>query len=145
MNSIIKLFEVSSNRSKGFFLIIATYFIFSIMELIAKDLGQRYDPLFIVFTRYVSQLIFLMLLFNKDFSKLLKSDMPKLQLGRGTLLMLTTCCMFAGLATLPFADHIAIYMIGPILTMILAIVFLKEKVSNKQIFLIIIGLSLIHI
>ena len=64
MNSIIKLFEVSSNRSKGFFLIIATYFIFSIMELIAKDLGQRYDPLFIVFTRYVSQLIFLILLFN---------------------------------------------------------------------------------
>ena len=98
MNSIIKLFEVSSNRSKGFFLIIATYFIFSIMELIAKDLGQRYDPLFIVFTRYVSQLIFLILLFNKDFSKLLKSDMPKLQLGRGALLMLTTCCMFAGLA-----------------------------------------------
>ena len=66
--------------------------------------------------------------------------MPKLQLGRGALLMLTTCCMFAGLATLPFADHIAIYMIGPILTMILAIIFLKEKVSNKQIFLIIIGL-----
>ena len=140
MNSIIKLFEVSSNRSKGFFLIIATYFIFSIMELIAKDLGQRYDPLFIVFTRYISQLIFLILLFNKDFSKFLKSDMPKLQLGRGALLMLTTCCMFAGLATLPFADHIAIYMIGPILTMILAIIFLKEKVSNKQIFLIIIGL-----
>ena len=47
MNSIIKLFEISSNRSKGFFLIIVTYFIFSIMELIAKDLGQRYDPLFI--------------------------------------------------------------------------------------------------
>ena len=62
MNSIIKLFKVSSNKSKGFFLIIATYFIFSIMELIAKDLGQRYDPLFIVFTRYVSQLIFLILL-----------------------------------------------------------------------------------
>ena len=110
------------------------------MELIAKDLGQRYDPLFIVFTRYISQLIFLILLFNKDFSKLLKSDMPKLQLSRGALLMLTTCCMFAGLATLPFADHIAIYMIGPILTMILAIIFLKEKVSNKQIFLIILGL-----
>ena len=53
MNSIIKLFKVSSNRSKGFFLIIATYFIFSIMELIAKDLGQRYDPLFIVFTRFM--------------------------------------------------------------------------------------------
>jgi len=69
---------------------------------------------------------FLILLFNKDFSKLLKSDMPKLQLGRGALLMLTTCCMFAGLATLPFADHIAIYMIGPILTMILAIIFLKD-------------------
>ena len=47
--------------------------------------------------------------------------------------MLTTCCMFAGLATLPFADHIAIYMIGPILTMILAIIFLKESFKQTNI------------
>jgi len=140
MNKIVNLFKSYSNESKGFFLIISTYFIFSIMELIAKDLGQRYDPFFIVFTRYISQLSFLFLIFNKKFIQLLKTDMPKLQIGRGSLLMLTTCCMFGGLATLPFADHIAIYMIGPLLTMILAIFFLNEKVSIKQVIIIVFGL-----
>ena len=130
----------ASNSTYGFILIILTYLIWSIMELIAKDLGQRYDSFFIVFVRYVSQLIFLIIIFNKNFVHITKTNMPKLQIGRGALLMMTTCFMFAGLATLPFAEHIAVYMIGPILTTILAIIFLKEKVSIKQITLIALGL-----
>ena len=130
----------ASNSTYGFILIILTYLIWSIMELIAKDLGQRYDSFFIVFVRYISQLIFLFIIFNKNFSNITKTKMPKLQIGRGALLMMTTCFMFAGLATLPFAEHIAVYMIGPILTTILAIIFLKEKVSIKQVTLIVLGL-----
>ena len=129
-----------STSTFGFILIILTYLIWSIMELIAKDLGQRYDSFFIVFVRYISQLIFLFIIFNKNFSNITKTKMPKLQIGRGALLMMTTCFMFAGLATLPFAEHIAVYMIGPILTTILAIIFLKEKVSIKQVTLIVLGL-----
>ena len=129
-----------STSTYGFILIILTYLIWSIMELIAKDLGQRYDSFFIVFVRYISQLIFLFIIFNKNFSNITKTKMPKLQIGRGALLMMTTCFMFAGLATLPFAEHIAVYMIGPILTTILAIIFLKEKVSIKQVTLIVLGL-----
>ena len=127
-------------QTTGFILIILTYFIFSIMELIAKDLGQRYESFFIVFVRYISQLIFLIILFNKNFLKFTKSELPKLQLGRGALLMMTTCFMFAGLAALPFAEHIAVYMIGPVLTTLMAIIFLKENVSFKHIMLILIGL-----
>ena len=115
-----------TNQTTGFILIILTYFIFSIMELIAKDLGQRYDSFFIVFVRYISQLIFLIILFNKNFLKFTKSELPKLQLGRGALLMMTTCFMFAGLAALPFAEHIAVYMIGPVLTTLMAIIFFEE-------------------
>ena len=48
--------------------------------------------------------------------------------------------MFAGLSILPFAEHIAVYLIGPVLTTILAVIFLKEKVSLKHIFLIFLGL-----
>ena len=129
-----------SKTTYGFILIILTYLIWSIMELIAKDLGQRYDSFFIVFVRYVSQLVFLIILFNRNFINLSKTNMPKLQIGRGALLMMTTCFMFAGLASLPFAEHIAVYMIGPVLTTLLAIFFLKEKVSGKQIILIVLGL-----
>ncbi len=139
MISFYKKFQIS-NSTFGFILIILTYLIWSIMELIAKDLGQRYDSFFIVFVRYVSQLIFLIFIFNKSFLRLSKTNMPKLQIGRGALLMMTTCFMFAGLSSLPFAEHIAVYMIGPVLTTLLAIIILKEKVSITQIILIILGL-----
>ena len=65
VKKIIKL--KISDSTYGFILIILTYLIWSIMELIAKDLGQRYDSFFIVFVRYVSQLIFLIFIFNKSF------------------------------------------------------------------------------
>ena len=139
MEKTLKFLKISKS-TYGFILIILTYLIWSIMELIAKDLGQRYDSFFIVFVRYVSQLVFLIIIFNKNFINISKTNMPKLQIGRGALLMMTTCFMFAGLASLPFAEHIAVYMIGPVLTTLLAIIFLKEKISMKQIILIILGL-----
>ena len=139
MEKTLKLLKISKS-TYGFILIILTYLIWSIMELIAKDLGQRYDSFFIVFVRYAAQLVFLIIIFNKNFINISKTNMPKLQIGRGALLMMTTCFMFAGLASLPFAEHIAVYMIGPVLTTLLAIIFLKEKVSMKQIILIVVGL-----
>ena len=40
--------------------------------------------------------------------------------------------MFAGLATLPFAEHIAVYMIGPVLTTILAIILVTINLMNTD-------------
>jgi drug/metabolite transporter (DMT)-like permease len=48
--------------------------------------------------------------------------------------------MFSGLAYLPFAENIAIYMIGPVITTVLAFLILKEKISFIQIIIVIIGL-----
>ena len=48
--------------------------------------------------------------------------------------------MFTGLAYLPFAENIAIYMIGPVITTLLASVILKEKISLTQMIIVIIGL-----
>ena len=48
--------------------------------------------------------------------------------------------MFSGLAYLPFAENIAIYMIGPVITTILAFLILKEKISFVQVVIVIIGL-----
>ena len=64
----------------------------------------------------MSQLIILLILFNKNTITFLKSPFPSLQILRGALLLITTCFMFSGLAYLPFAENIAIYMIGPVIT-----------------------------
>ena len=129
-----------SNTILGTILLIGTYFFFSIMELTAKELGQSFNPFQIVFARYSSQLVLLLLLFNKNSINYLKSGFPVLQVLRGSLLLITTCFMFSGLAYLPFAENIAIYMIGPVITTVLAYFILKEKISFLQVLIVMIGL-----
>ena len=129
-----------SNTLLGTLLLALTYLFFSVMELTAKELGQSFNPFQIVFARYLSQLIILIIIFNKKSKLHLKSQYPLLQILRGTLLLVTTCFMFSGLAYLPFAENIAIYMIGPVITTILAFFILKEKISFLQIIVVIVGL-----
>ena len=129
-----------SNTLLGTLLLALTYLFFSVMELTAKELGQSFNPFQIVFARYLSQLIILIIIFNKKTILHLKSQYPLLQILRGTLLLVTTCFMFSGLAYLPFAENIAIYMIGPVITTILAFFILKEKISFLQIIVVIVGL-----
>jgi drug/metabolite transporter (DMT)-like permease len=124
----------------GTLLLIATYVFFSIMELTAKELGQTFNPFQIVFARYFSQLMILLIVFNKRTHLHLNSKFPFLQILRGALLLITTCFMFSGLAYLPFAENIAVYMIGPVITTILAFFILNEKISFLQIIIVIIGL-----
>ena len=140
-NLIPKRFNTNlSNTLLGTLLLALTYLFFSVMELTAKELGQSFNPFQIVFARYLSQLIILILIFNKRSILHLKSQYPLLQILRGSLLLVTTCFMFSGLAYLPFAENIAIYMIGPVITTILAFFILKEKISFLQIIVVIVGL-----
>ena len=140
-NFIPNKFNTSlSNTLLGTLLLALTYLFFSVMELTAKELGQSFNPFQIVFARYLSQLIILILIFNKRSILHLKSQYPLLQILRGALLLVTTCFMFSGLAYLPFAENIAIYMIGPVITTILAFFILKEKISFLQIIVVIVGL-----
>ncbi|MFL2818372.1 MAG: DMT family transporter [Candidatus Puniceispirillales bacterium] len=129
-----------SNTLLGTLLLALTYLFFSVMELTAKELGQSFNPFQIVFARYLSQLLILIIIFNKRSTLHLKSQYPLLQILRGSLLLVTTCFMFSGLAYLPFAENIAIYMIGPVITTILAFFILKEKISFLQIIVVIVGL-----
>ena len=129
-----------SNTLLGTLLLALTYLFFSVMELTAKELGQSFNPFQIVFARYLSQLIILIIIFNKRSILHTKSQYPLLQILRGSLLLVTTCFMFSGLAYLPFAENIAIYMVGPVITTILAFFILKEKISFLQIIVVIVGL-----
>jgi drug/metabolite transporter (DMT)-like permease len=141
LNIKIRFYKDLSNSLIGTILLIGTYFFFSIMELTAKELGESFNPFQIVFSRYSSQLILLLFLFNRNSLKHLKSKFPLIQILRGMLLLITTCFMFAGLANLPFAENIAIYMIGPVITTILAWYILKEKISILQVTIVLIGLA----
>ena len=79
-------------------------------------------------------IIILIILFNKNSKIHLISEYPVLQVLRGALLLITTCFMFTGLSYLPFAENIAIYMIGPVITTILAFFIIISIYSSFQFF-----------
>ena len=66
LNIKIRFYKDLSNSLIGTILLIGTYFFFSIMELTAKELGESFNPFQIVFSRYSSQLILLLFLFNRN-------------------------------------------------------------------------------
>ena len=91
LNLIQKHFNLNlSNTILGTLLLILTYLFFSIMELTAKELGQSFNPFQVVFARYLSQLIILIIIFNKNSKIHLMSEYPLLQVLRGALLLITT-------------------------------------------------------
>ena len=72
--------EKLSNTLIGTILLILTYLFFSVMELTAKELVFRFNPFLIVFARYLSQLILLLIIFNKQFKTHLNSRHIPLQI-----------------------------------------------------------------
>ena len=63
-NFILNKFNTNlSNTVLGTLLLLLTYLFFSVMELTAKELGQSFNPFQIVFARYLSQFIILIIIF----------------------------------------------------------------------------------
>jgi len=63
------------------------------------------------------------------------------QLGRASLMTLSTICFVTGLSLLPIADAIAIAFAGPLLTVALAIPFLGERVGWRRWIAILVGFA----
>jgi drug/metabolite transporter (DMT)-like permease len=65
----------------------------------------------------------------------------KLQIIRGTLLVLASTLFFASLRTMEIADAIAVFFVHPLLTVMIAPILLGEKVRYRQILAVLVGLS----
>jgi drug/metabolite transporter (DMT)-like permease len=72
--------------------------------------------------------------------KLLKTRRPVLHFFRGSLLVLANVFFFLGLATLPFAETVALFFVAPLFICILSLPVLGEKVGPSRWLVIFIGL-----
>lgn len=114
---------------KGIICIIATTFFFACMDTTAKYLGQRYDPFFVVWARYMSQAVLTIILFAPQLTRLMRANRPGLQIIRSTFLFSATCCFFSGFAVMPMVDVIATAQVTPLIITGLAALVLGEKVG----------------
>jgi S-adenosylmethionine uptake transporter len=70
-----------------------------------------------------------------------KIGLFKLQIIRGTLLVLASTLFFTSLRTMEIADAIAVFFVHPILAVMIASILLNEKFRFQQILIVLVGFS----
>ncbi|MEO0428572.1 MAG: DMT family transporter [Pseudomonadota bacterium] len=120
-------------------MVVATFF-FITMDSFAKGLGEHLPPMMVVWARYLSQTVLLIVIFAPSLRRRLVTAAPGLQLLRGVLLFTVTALFFFALAVLPLAEAIALVQVGPLFITALAAVVLAEKVGPRRWIAVVIGL-----
>ncbi len=108
-------------------------FLFAMLETTAKSLSQSYPVPLIVWFRYVTHFVLMLLLLGPRYgSRLIKTDNPKAQILRAMLLMGSTLLYFTALSVLPLATAKSIGFISPLMVTMFAFWILKEQVSRSR-------------
>jgi len=105
-------------------------FVFSIMNALVKATSARIPSNEIVFFRSIIGTILMLLLMRKDRIPLSKTGVPMLAL-RGCFGALYMIAYFYTISSMPLLDAIILINLSPVFSIILAGIFLKEKLNNK--------------
>lgn len=118
------------NIFKAVSLKIASTMAFAIMGALGRYLGSAIPLGEIVFCRGLFALIPIVLFFGwrGQLRGALQTSRFSAHLVRGSFSVIGTFCTFGALARLPIADVTAIAFIAPLITVVFAAIFLKEKV-----------------
>ncbi|MDO5530344.1 MAG: DMT family transporter, partial [Paracoccus sp. (in: a-proteobacteria)] len=120
------------NQLAGIALLLAAIFTFTLMDGVAKYLGERYAPAQVVWARFTGNLLILLLIFRAKAIPMMRSRQPGLQLARAVLGMLSAALFFASLPHIGLAEATAIMDLNPVLITLGAAVFLGEKIGWRR-------------
>lgn len=125
--------------SKGAKFMILSAFAFSVMALFVKLVGERGIPVLeIVAARSVISLVMSYVMLKKEGVPIF-GQQKGLLFARGFIGFVTLNCVFYGVTHLPLAEATVLQYLHPMFTAILALVFLKERLTPGT--LVCIGLS----
>lgn len=115
--------------------------LFAMLETMAKSLSQSYPVPLIVWFRYITHFILMVVLLGPRYgSRLIRTEQLKAQITRALLLLGSTALYFSALSQLPLATAKSISFISPLLVTIFAFFFLKENVSRAIWIAVFVGL-----
>ena len=107
--------------------------LFTSMGGLIKHLGQRLDPIEVVFFRSLFGVIWLLpLIYKAGGLRALKTNHPTMQFSRALLGAMAIIFMFYGLTMIPLADSQAIIFSRPLWMIPLAVIFLAEVVRWRR-------------
>jgi drug/metabolite transporter (DMT)-like permease len=124
----------------GIGLILAMGVCFATLDTTAKYLGQVLPVVLALFARYAVQavvmLVWLLLRRARGGGNLLRTEHPRFQVLRGSLLLATSALLFVGIRHMPVAEFTAVGMLTPVVVTVLAALFLHEHVSPLRMALV---------
>ena len=114
----------------GVFFLILAVACFALLDTTVKVLSATVSVLLVVWFRYLFQAIVMaaVLLPTRGWRSL-HTQLPGLHLLRGGLLLSTSTLAFFSLSHMPVGEFTAIIMLTPMVTTLLAAIFLKERVN----------------
>ncbi len=126
--------------AQGIVMMIVAVATFSLMDVIAKQLSTRYDPLQVVWARYTFHTLVVFLWFAPRLTTLLRTDHLGMQLLRSAFLFGATFSFFTSIAHIGLAQATAVFDVNPLVVTVLAFVVLKERAGPRRIIGVCVGL-----
>jgi len=124
------------------FMIVGAVACFSVLDGVIKSLSVRHPVPLLVWARWGFQVLAMLLwLAPKMGAGMLRTRHLRMQLLRGVLLVGSSLFFMTALSHLPLADATALNYTTPTIVIILAIVFLNERLTPARLAFVIAGLA----
>jgi drug/metabolite transporter (DMT)-like permease len=123
-------------------LIVGAVLCFTLLDAAVKFLAPRYPIPLLVWARYgVQALAMLLWLAPRMGTGMVRTRQPRLQILRGALLPFSSLCFFTSLKYLPLAEATALNYTTPVLVILLAVFFLRERMTHARIAFVVAGIA----
>jgi drug/metabolite transporter (DMT)-like permease len=122
-------------------LIIGSTLCFSLLDTIAKHLAPHYPVALLVWARWTFQAVAMAVWLGPRMRlSLVRSPRTRLQLARGLVIVLSSLFFLSALRYLPLAEATALNYSSPVLVVLMAMLFLGERMTPARIAFIVAGI-----
>ena len=123
-------------------MICCAVFCFSILDGMIKSMAPRLPIPFLVWARWTFQVIAMLIWLAPSMGRgIVRTQRLGMQLARGALLIASSLCFMSALKFLPLADATALNFLSPTLVMLLAVVFLDERLTRARVAFVVAGVA----
>ena len=131
------------NLLKAVLLKLMAAFLFAMMSVLVRWVGERYPVGQVVFYRSAFAILPVVIIYawRRELMAAIRIGRPFRHLGRGLTAVGAMFCNFSSLARLPVVDATAISYVSPLFTVALSAIFLKERVRIYRWSAVIVGFA----
>lgn len=124
--------DVSKNAMRGLAFMAAGFFLFAIVDTLAKFLTSSLHPIQIVWSRQFGLLFGVLILLAIRGRALLRTNHLGLQITRGSLAACSATLFVMAVTYVPLADAVAVSFVAPFFVTVMGALILRERVGMRR-------------